>query len=63
MFTKCGCCNGVGQVYIHRPTTGPSGIEDCSNCGGSGLIWASGIFSINFKRNDELPKTIFRSTK
>ena len=60
MFEKCGCCLGTGQVYMYRPTTGPSQIEYCSNCDGTGMVWNFGTFSITFKRNDELPKVKYK---
>ena len=54
---KCGCCNGVGKVYIHRPTTGPDGIENCFNCHGNGYVITTANLFVRFKRNDELPLT------
>lgn len=61
MIEKCGCCNGVGQVFMLRPTAGPSQIEDCSNCGGSGVVLVLGdAFTITFKRRDELPLAILK---
>lgn len=63
MFEKCGCCKGVGQIYMSRPTTGPSGIESCSNCNGSGIVFILGAFNIGFKRSDELPKVIYKDKR
>ena len=60
MHEKCGCCNGVGKVFMVRPTAGPTQIEDCWNCNGTGLIFQVGTFFITFKRVDELPRVTWR---
>lgn len=58
---KCGVCNGQGQVYISRPTCGPSGIEPCTNCQGTGHLLIAGSFTVAFKREDELPPVRFKT--
>ncbi len=64
MLTKiCGCCNGVGKVFMVRPTTGPTQVEDCTNCGGNGVVINMDNFVISFKRYDEFPKTMMKSCK
>ena len=52
---KCGCCNGIGQVFMHRPTTGPSQIENCFNCQGNGFIITTADLFVSFKCINELP--------
>lgn len=55
MIVKCGCCNGVGKVFMHRPTTGPSQIEYCSNCNGNGFVITTADLFVSFKLSNELP--------
>lgn len=57
---ECGVCRGQGMVFMVRPTTGPTQLEACLNCGGSGQHLTIGALVISFKREDELPLTIFR---
>lgn len=59
LIVKCGCCNGIGKIYVYRLTT--FGIEDCSNCGGFGEYLNAGLFVISFKKIDELPKVKYKS--
>jgi hypothetical protein len=60
-MTECGVCNGKGQVYISRPTCGPSGIELCINCQGTGHLLIAGSSTVAFKREDELPPVRFKT--
>jgi hypothetical protein len=59
MFVECGVCKGQGQVLIVRPTTGPTQVETCTNCGGNGAVLKTGSLVVTFKRSDELPPVVW----
>lgn len=60
---ECGCCNGLGEVLMVRPMTGPTQIERCTNCDGFGVVFQVGTFVITFRRSDELPPVRWKSRK
>lgn len=44
-----------------RPTTGPTQVEVCSNCGGQGVVLRAGSLVVTFKRSDELPSAVWKT--
>ena len=60
MFRTCGCCGGIGKVWVIKSTCDITHMEDCSNCNGSGIVFSTENLNISFKRNDELPKVKYK---